>query len=56
MKQQYVALADLVGQLLAAQWIQEHEQDQRDARPDAKNPNCRTAEPRSYNHDDKEDV
>jgi len=56
MKQQYVALADLVGQLLAERWIQEYEQHQRDVRPNVDRPTePRTTKP-VREHDGKEDV
>ena len=38
MNEDYAALADLVGQLLAARWIEEHGQDQNHDGPGTKRP------------------
>ena len=54
MEQPYTALADLVGQLLAQRWIQEHEQENRDKRPKAQRPQRHTARPPSHKAGDKE--
>ena len=54
MEQPYTALADLVGQLLAQRWIQEHEQENRDKRPKAQRPQRHTARPPSHKPGDKE--
>jgi len=56
MKQKYAALADLVGQLLAARWIQDHEQNLCDAELGAERPTNRSTVPPSQNQDNKEDA